>query len=128
MGLNQRELVDNLKAQWKRLWQERLADRIRAEEVAVSTYNQLFIDKGTVIHATRDYKALNFKDILEKNAILQPERYNPPDPQIGGWTKFAKTHITNQQTKTKQTQKQPALNGRRKKRQLKKNGRGWLHI
>ena len=66
MSLDQKELIDELKIQWKRLWRERIDDKVRAEGIAVDDYNQLFIDKGTIIHATRDFKALNFKEILEQ--------------------------------------------------------------
>jgi hypothetical protein len=95
---------------------------VRAEGVAVQDYHQLFVDKGTVIHATRDCQTLSFKEILKKHAIS--ERYFPPDPHAGGWTKFAKTHITNNLKKPPQSK---ATVERNVKQQLKKSGRGWLH-
>jgi len=67
MVLPQKEFVEELKVEWKRLWSERLDDKMRAEGIAVNNYGSLFIDKGTVIHATRDFKALNFKEILERH-------------------------------------------------------------
>ena len=60
MVLNQKELIDELRFEWKRLWNDRLNDKIRAEGIAVDDYSSLFIDKGTIIHATRDFKVLNF--------------------------------------------------------------------
>ena len=62
-----KEVVEELKVQWKRLWLERVDDKVRAEGIAVQDYSSLFVDKGTVIHATRDFKALNFKEILEQH-------------------------------------------------------------
>ena len=65
------------------------------------TTSDLFIDKGTVIHATRDFKSLNFKEILEEHEIQNAERYIPPDPHVGGWNKFVKDNITNHPDKRK---------------------------
>ena len=67
MSVNQKEFVEELKIEWKRLWQERFDDGIRAEGIAVKGYDQLFVDKGTIINATRDFKALNFKEIFEEH-------------------------------------------------------------
>ena len=69
MSKNQKEFVDELKAEWKKLWCERLDDKVRVEGVAVNDQKELFIDKGTIIYAIRDSKALNFKEILEANNI-----------------------------------------------------------
>jgi hypothetical protein len=125
MSLNQKEIVTELKVQWKRLWRERLDDKVRAEGIAVNDYSDLFIDKGTVIHATRDFKSLNFKEILEEHEILNAERYIPPDPHVGGWNKFVKDNITKYTAKRQRTIEAPAEH--KEKQQLKQNGRGWLH-
>ena len=108
------------------LWQERLDDKVRAEGIAVKDYNQLFVDKGTVIHATRDFKALNFKEILEEHKVQNAERHIPPDPHLGGWTKFVKLNITSQKMHRKQLAQLCSEDGKQRQ-QLKKNGRGWLH-
>ena len=127
MVLPQKEFVEELKIEWKRLWSERVDDKVRAEGIAIDDYNSLFIDKGTVIHATRDFKALNFKDILEQHEVLNVERYIPPNPHVGGWGKFVKDNIaTNQQSKRKKSS-QFFVEKKTEKKQLKKSGRGWLH-
>jgi hypothetical protein len=126
LSLNQKEFVDELKGEWKKLWRERVDDKVRAEGIAVANYTRLFIDKGTVIHATRDFKALNFKDILEQHAIQDADRYIPPDPHVGGWGKFVKTHITNQPRSRRKTDKYALIV--KEHQPPKKNGRGWLHI
>ncbi len=126
MSINQKEIVDELKVEWKKLWRERVDDKVRAEGIAINDYSTLFVDKGTIIHATRDYKALSFKEILEGHKVLNTERYIPPDPQVGGWTKFIKTNISNKHLEKKQEVlyvKEKKLN-----RQPKKGGRGWLHV
>ncbi len=127
MALKQKELVDELKIEWKRLWQERVDDKIRAEGIAVDDYSALFIDKGTIIHATRDFKALNFKDILEQHEVSNAERYIPPDPHVGGWSKFVKDNITKAQTRNGKFVEYYSAD-KAEKRQQKKSGRGWLHI
>ena len=122
----QKKLVEELKAQWKLLWSERFEDKVRAEGVSIDEYIALSVEQGTVIHATKDFKALNFKEILQKHLIENPDRYVAPDVNVGGWKKFIKTEINQQR-------KNCALNlGDKKVRkstsqQSKKGGRGWLH-
>ena len=66
MALTEKEMIQELKTEWKKLWQERFDDRLRAEGIAVTDYSSLF------------------------------ERFVQPNPQVGGWNKFIKTEITNQ--------------------------------
>ena len=122
----QKELVEELKGQWKLLWSERVNDDVRAEGISVANYESLRVERGTIIQATRDFKPLNFKEILESHMVENPERYIQPDRREGGWGKFVKTEITkNQGQKGKRAQefapKKP------KGKQPKKSGRGWLH-
>ncbi len=125
MVANQKELVDELKVEWKKLWRERLDDKVRAEGVAISDYSSLFVDKGTIIHATRDFKALNFKEILEQHEIVDIERYVPPDRFVGGWTKFVKSNIVKPKAERKRSNN---FEDKKVKQQPKKGGRGWLHV
>jgi hypothetical protein len=121
-----KEAVEELKSEWKKLWKERFDDRVRAEGIAVADYSSLFVDQGTIIHATRDFKVLNFKEILERHQIENAERYIQPDPEVGGWNKFIKKEITNQ--KPKKTKRAEAYRPEKKEpQQPKKGGRGWLH-
>jgi hypothetical protein len=126
MVLPQKEFVDELKVEWKKLWSERVDDKVRAEGIAIDDYSSLFIDKGTVIHATRDFKALNFKDILEQHEVSNTERYIPPNQHVGGWGKFVKDNITNQKPKKKKST-ESCIEGQAEKQRSRKNGRGWLH-
>ncbi|MBT0159207.1 hypothetical protein G4O51_04400 [Candidatus Bathyarchaeota archaeon A05DMB-2] len=127
MSLTQKELVEELRIQWTRLWQERLDDKLRAEGVATNDYYSLFVDKGTIIHATRDFKALSFREILEKYQVVNADRYIPPNPEVGGWTKFIRTSIVNQQPRKKK-RAELYLSEKKEKQQPKKGGRGWLHV
>ena len=97
--ITQKELVNQLKEQWKLLWSERFNDKVKAEDVSLNEYATLRVEQGTVIHATRDFKVLNFKEILEQNLVADPERFVQPDVTVGGWGKFVKTEITHRPTK-----------------------------
>ena len=124
--MDQKALVDELKTEWKKLWQERVDDKVRAEGIAIHDYSMLYVDRGTIIHATRNYRELNFKDILQQHQIENAERYISPSQAVGGWNKFVKTQITKQPRKRKRDEAQ--LAGKTEKRQQpKKGGRGWLH-
>ncbi len=126
MVIQQKELVDEIKIEWKKLWRERLDDRVRAEGIAVDDYSSLFIEKGTIIHATRDFKALNFKEILEQHEVENPERYVPTNPQTGGWKKFVKDNYNSHAHRQRSADFYVEMKAA--KPQLKKSGRGWLHI
>lgn len=127
MSLSQKEMVETLKTQWKKLWQERVDDRLRAEGIATADYCDLFVEKGTIIHATRNFKALDFKEILEQHEVENVDRVIPPDPYIGGWNKFIKTNITNQRLR-KRRRAELYFEEKKEKQHPKKGGRGWLHI
>ena len=79
----QKELVEKLKVQWKLLWSERFNDKVRAEGVSVSNYASLHVERGTIIHATRDFRVLNFKEILEQHMVEDPERFVQPNVDVG---------------------------------------------
>ena len=122
----QKELVETLKIQWKLLWNERFNDKVRAEGISEKNYEILNIERGTVITATRDFKVLNFKDILEEHLIEQPDRFIQPNANVGGWNQFVKTKIN---THVSQRSNQPLREAPNKLTTLqsKKSRRGWLH-
>ena len=122
----QKELVEKLKVQWKLLWSERFNDKVRAEGVSVSDYTSLRVERGTIIHATRDFKALNFKEILEQHMVEDSDRFVQPNVDAGGWSKFVKTKITGREPqRNKRTL--AYVPKKREVQQPKKGGRGWLH-
>jgi len=127
LTLAQKEKIEALRADWKKLWQERVDDRVRAEGIAITDYSSLFVEQGTIIHATRDFKVLNFKDILEKHKVENAERFIQPSPQIGGWNKFVKTEITSQ-NRIRNSRARSYLEEKKVVQQPKKGGRGWLHL
>ena len=120
--------VEDVKVEWKLLWRDRIDDRVRAEGIANREYSLLFVERGTVIVATRDFKPLNLKEILCLHRVENVERFVPPHPSVGGWGKFARTVLNKQKRarKWKVTESVPRRK-RKKSLQLKKGGRGWLH-
>ncbi len=124
---SQKELVEDIKVQWKQLWSERVDDHVRAEGIANKDYSFLFVEKGTIIYATRKFKDVSFREILEQNQIQNPQRYVPLNPHIGGWGKFVKTHITAPPRRRDVHGIRCKPDAKNKGLQLKKGGRGWLH-
>ncbi|MGA2682392.1 MAG: hypothetical protein ABSF44_11415 [Candidatus Bathyarchaeia archaeon] len=127
----QKKLVEELKVQWKLLWSERFDDKELAEGVSVNDYSILRVERGTVIHATRNFKALSFKEILEQHMVENPDRFVQPETNAGGWSKFIKKEITNQSLPKRGKRAASYLAEKPDKpvsQQPKKGGRGWLHF
>jgi hypothetical protein len=121
--------VEELKVEWKRLWRERLDDRVRAECVANKDYSSLFVEKGTVILATRNFKLLTFKGILEERGIGDVYRFVSPSPRVGGWGKFIKNSVQRGRSSGRAHATARYFPQEAKKpQQLRKGGRGWLHL
>ena len=120
-----KELVESLKTQWRLLWSERFNDKVRAEDVSVNDYASLSVERGMIIHANKDFKALSFREILEQHMTGDIDRFIQPDPHVGGWNKFVRTNITNYPQKYKRTLLVAPNRGALQ--QPKKGGRGWLH-
>jgi hypothetical protein len=119
-------LIDDVKAAWKILWRSRIDDKVRAEGIVNQDYSLLFVERGTVIVATRDFKPMTLKEILLSHKILNVERIVSPHPSVGGWGKFART-VLNKQKRVRKREKPLPPRNHKKKLQLKKGGRGWLH-
>jgi hypothetical protein len=122
----QRELVTELKAQWKQMWKDRFNDKEKAEGISVTNYASLRVEQGRVIHATRNCKAPDFREILEQHKLENVDRLIQPHPRLGGWNKFIKNEIA---VKKVQRGKRAGvyLSEKQKNQQPKKGGRGWLH-
>ena len=120
-----KEFVDELRTDWKHLWRNRLDDKVRAEGIAKQDYSKLFVERGTVIMATRDYKPLEFFDIVKEYLEFDAEKAVPPNSTIGGWGKFIRNNMRKQKKTTRRFS--PPKPTRKKGQQQKKGGRGWLH-
>jgi hypothetical protein len=121
------DAVKEIKMQWKSLWQERFDDKVKAEGIANNDYSLLFVERGTVLFATRNFRPLDLKDILERNRLADAQRIVPPSPTVGGWSKFIRTLITGQVRSTRERRAIHYSIPERQRQQLKKGGRGWLH-
>ena len=126
MATNQmKEFVDALRTDWKDLWRNRLDDKVRAEGIATHEYEKLFVEQGTVIMATRDFKPIEFFDIVQEYLKADTEKVIPVNATIGGWGKFIRNEIRKKQNTTRRYA--PPKPKRDKNQQQKKGGRGWLH-
>ena len=109
---------------------ERFDDKEMAEGVSVGDHTLLHVEKGTIIHATRDFKASSLKEILEQNMVENPDRFVQPETKVGCWNKLTKKEITSQNPRKSGRQiasyiaEKPDRHG---VKQLRKRGRGWLH-
>ena len=90
------------------LWQGCIDDKVRAEGIADQSFPLLSVEQGTVIAASRDFKALNLKEILHSYNVQNVERVIGPHPSEGGWTKFAKT-VLNKQTRVQKLKAETQL-------------------
>jgi len=127
---DQKAKVEKLKQEWKLMWSDRYDDKIKAEGVSVENYTLIKVDRGTIIHATRDYKAMDFREILEQNSITNTDRFIQPHKEEGGWAKFAKKEIIPNSPKNQRLAIKHEMEAEAKKntkQQPKKGGRGWLH-
>ena len=122
------DTVAELKERWRSLWRERIDDKGRAEGIAYNDYPKLFVEKGTVIFATKRFKPLSFREILEQHRIVDADRVVPPSPLVGGWGKFIRTVIARRRPSERVKETRQYLEGKKKRQHLKKGGRGWLHL
>lgn len=122
------DTVAELKERWRSLWRERIDDKVRAEGIAYNDYPKLFVEKGTVIFATKRFKPLSFREILEQHRIVDADRVVPPNPLVGGWGKFIRTVIARRRPSERVKEARQYLDSKKKRQHLKKGGRGWLHL
>jgi hypothetical protein len=121
---DKRKFLQELREQWKRMWRERIDDKLRAEGISDKEYSQLFVERGTVIMATRKFKPLDFLEILQQHGASISSEVVPPSPSVGGWGKFIRNSLNKQHSRRRRDAPAP---DRKEKQQLKKCGRGWLH-
>jgi len=126
--LEWKELVDELKRQWGAMWRERIDDKVRAEGIAKKDYEKLFVERGLVIVATRNFKPLSFSEVLERHKPSDMVDAFPPNPSVGGWGKFVRDVLSREKRRTIRARPRPPEPKRDEKQQLKKGGRGWLHF
>lgn len=119
-----KEFIEELKRQWKLLWMERIDDKLKAEGIASQDFYLLFVERGTVIMATKDYKPLDFRQLLQQHDLVHNENLIQ-NPSVGGWGKFARELYGKKpgEHRKRLFEKPERVKGG----QSKKGGRGWLH-
>ena len=125
-----RLFVDELRIEWKRMWNSRIEDKVRAEGIADKTYERLFVDRGLILFATRNFSAPEFHDILRKYLSSdEAEKFNPT-PIRGGVGKFIRDYITVKKKSSSKLKEETRveLEEMKSHQQLKHGGRGWLHL
>ena len=100
---------------------------MRAEGIASTDYSTLFVEKGMIIFATRNFRMLNFREILEQHKVADVDRLVSPVPSVGGWGKFIRTFVAGQKPRGRVRRSVQYEVEAKEKQQLKKGGRGWLH-
>ena len=120
-----KQFVDELRTEWKSLWQNRIDDKVRAEGIAKQDYSKLFVEQGTVIMATRNYKPLEFFEILQDHLGCDAGKAGAPNSTVGGWGKFIRNNIRKQKNPTRRFA--PPKPTPKMGQQQKNGGRGWLH-
>jgi hypothetical protein len=127
-NLVEESLVKEVKSQWKRMWRERIDDPERAESIANTDFDKLFVERGMVVLATRSFKLVTLREILEQYKVADAERHVPPSKHVGGWGRFVRTRLPRYESE-RQRRGFAVSEGMGKKQQLKKKGgRGWLHV
>jgi hypothetical protein len=117
-------LRQQLKNQWADLWVSKHDDKVNAEDISVKDYNLLFVEKGEVVQAKRDYRPISFSDILEKHVGADRALKVDIDPRVGGWKKFSKKNFPKKKPEfiREPPRKKIDLN-----QHQRKNGFGWLN-
>jgi hypothetical protein len=124
------ELFKELKSEWRTMWRERFDDSVAAEGVAVQDYPLLSTGRGTIVVATRKYRAPDFFEIVERQRRLLgiDADAGHANPSVGGWKKFANTTLKVQpRFRSRRAREIPSVDEKAPMQQKKKGGRGWIH-
>jgi hypothetical protein len=122
-------LIDDLREQWIQMWSTRIDDKLRAEGIVSKDYSQLFVERGLIVSATKDFKSPEFADVIRRY-IPKPEceQFIPPNSSLGGWGRFIKEAVCKKNCiSLRRSRHFSGPQDKNKNSQLKKNGRGWLH-
>ena len=117
-----KELRQELKEEWSELWRTKYDDEVRGEDVSHRKFRKLFVDRGEIIHASRDFKPLSFREILEQHIGSDMAEKVSPDSSIGGWQKFIREHIPKRRVR----RARPKIKVDQSQHQ-RKRGHGWLN-
>ena len=119
------ELRRELRVEWAELWRTRLDDALRAEGISVREFERLFVERGEILFATRDFKAVSFRSILERHMGSDAAARLSPEPVVGGWGRFIREYFVQPRDSQKRYRPEVKVDASQQKR---KNGRGWLNL
>lgn len=111
-----------MKADWAKLWRTKREDEVKAEGISIKDFEKLFVNRGEIIHATRDFKPLSFNDIFEKYVGSENASKADVDPKVGGWRRFARENFP-----SKPVERERPVVKADQGQQQRKEGRGWLN-
>jgi hypothetical protein len=121
---NAKKIRRELKASWANLWTEKHDDKKKAEGLSTDNYENLDMDRGQVIYATRDYKPLNFRQIYEEKVGKAIAEKASPHPSAGGWGKFARENFGKKWDDSERERPDTPFDP---SQQQRKHGKGWLN-
>lgn len=119
-----RHLRDELKGDWATLWKTKLEDRVTAEGISSQEFMRLFVNSGEILFASRDFKPISFREIIERHLGSDVAGKVDPDPSIGGWGKFIRENLPVSKKASKR--ERPAIKFDTSQQQ-RKHGCGWLN-
>ena len=109
-----------VKDEWQELWSKKYSDPIICESISNRKYAWLEVEKGEVVQSSKKSN-MDFHEILEKNYGLTKDQANP-NPQTGGWKKFAKDNF-----RKKQRREEPKIQVDLSQ-QRRNHGQGWRNM
>jgi len=119
-------LRTTLKEEWTELWSTKHDDKLLFESASSKDYQLLEVGQGQIIRSSRPSDSLDFYTVLEEKYGKDDASKISPDPSVGGWNKFAKTHLPKNQRAHVDQRERPKL-GVDLSQPQRKNGAGWLN-
>ena len=119
---NAEELRRDLREAWASLWRFKYDDPIAAEGVSITDFPRLFVEGGEIMYATKDYKPISFREVLEKYFSSEDLNRISIDPRVGGWKKFSRTYFPAKQTRRERPKFKVDMT-----QHQRKGGYGWLN-
>jgi hypothetical protein len=124
-----KEFIDSLRCEWKTMWRNRIDDDLRAEGIAANNYERLFVDRGLILFATRNFKPPDFQEILKSHLSTYDVESMNPNNLRGGYRKFIQDNIIKKNSKSNRKEYvKKELEKMKEHKHIKHRGKGWLHI
>ena len=108
------------------MWRERFDDRVRAEGISTKDYSLIFMGRGDVVFASRQAKLPNLSEVMDYWA--SEGKIYAPSPSEGGWGRFIRTYVQRDAHSRARKFREQVVEEKKAGSQLKKCGRGWLHL